>query len=59
MPSKSGKQHRLMEMVAHDPSAARREGIPQNVGRDYVEADKSAGKHFRGAKKKSSKQMWG
>ena len=24
MPSKSGKQHRLMEMVAHDPKAASR-----------------------------------
>lgn len=48
MPSKSGKQHRLMEMVAHDSAAAKRVGIPVSVGRDYVDADKSAGKHFRG-----------
>jgi hypothetical protein len=51
MPSKSGKQHRLMEMVAHDSAAAKRVGIPQSVGRDFVEADKSEGKHFRGPKK--------
>jgi len=40
MPSKSGKQHRLMALVANDPKAAKRLGIPQSVGRDYVEADK-------------------
>jgi len=51
MPSKSGKQHRLMEMVAHNPAAAKRVGIPPNVGREFVQADKSAGKHFRGPKK--------
>ena len=44
MPSKSGKQHRLMELVAHNPQAAKRLGIPQKVGRDFVAAD--VGKHF-------------
>ena len=44
MPSKSKAQHNLMAMVAHDPKAAKRMGIPQSVGRDYVEADK--GKSF-------------
>lgn len=44
MPSKSQAQHNLMEMVAHDPKAAKRMGIPQSVGKDYVEADK--GKKF-------------
>lgn len=39
MPSKSPKQHRLMEMVAHDPKAAKRLGIPQAVGREFVQAD--------------------
>lgn len=39
MPSQSGKQHRLMEMVAHDPSAAKRVGVPQSVGKDFVMAD--------------------
>lgn len=39
MPSKSKAQHRLMEMVAHDPAAAKRLGISQSVGRDFAAAD--------------------
>lgn len=39
MPSKSKKQHNLMAMVAHNPAAAKRLGIPQSVGEDYVHAD--------------------
>jgi hypothetical protein len=58
MPSTSGKQHRLMEMVAHNPAAAKRVGIPQKVGKDFVQADQAAGKHFKGPKKRS-KQVWG
>lgn len=44
MPSKSARQHRFMEMVAHDPKAAKRVGVPQSVGKDFSEADK--GKTF-------------
>lgn len=44
MPSVSKKQHNLMAMVAHDPKAAKRVGIPQSVGREYTAADK--GKTF-------------
>lgn len=40
MPSVSGKQHRFMEMVAHDPAAAKRVGVPQSVGQDFAQADK-------------------
>lgn len=40
MPSKSKAQHNLMAMVAHDPEAAKRMGIPQSVGKDYIAADK-------------------
>lgn len=40
MPSVSRKQHRFMEMIAHNPAAARRVGVPQSVGRDFVRADK-------------------
>ena len=40
MPSKSKKQHNLMAMVAHDPKAAKRLGIPQSVGKEFTEADK-------------------
>ena len=45
MPSVSRKQHNLMEMVAHNPAAAKRVGIPQSVGKEFVAADK--GKKFR------------
>ena len=41
MPSTSGKQHRFMEMVAHDPAAAKRVGVPQSVGKEYATADKA------------------
>ncbi len=33
-----------MALVATDPKAAKRLGIPRKVGRDFIEADK--GKHF-------------
>ena len=33
-----------MAMVAHDPAAAKRTGIPQSVGKEFVTADK--GKKF-------------
>jgi hypothetical protein len=32
MPSQSKAQHNLMAMVANDPAAAKRTGIPQSVG---------------------------
>lgn len=44
MPSTSKAQHNLMEMVAHNPAAAKRSGVPQSVGKDFVEADKAQGK---------------
>ena len=40
MPSVSASQHRFFEMVAHDPSAAKRLGVPQSVGKEFVAADK-------------------
>ena len=52
-PSKSGRQHRLMALVATNPKAAKRLGIPQSVGREFIEAD--VGKHFgthKGAKRR-------
>jgi hypothetical protein len=45
MPSVSQKQHNLMAMVANNPAAAKRVGIPQSVGKDFVSADK--GMKFR------------
>jgi hypothetical protein len=44
MPSVSKKQHNFMEMVAHDPAAAKRVGVSASVGKDFVEADKAQGK---------------
>lgn len=40
MPSKTQAQHNLMAMVANDPAAAKRTGIPQSVGAEFVKADK-------------------
>ena len=40
MPSVSGKQHRFMAMVANDPAAAKRTGVPQSVGAEFMKADK-------------------
>lgn len=48
MPSKNKKQHRLMEIVAHTKGGY--DDIPQNVGEDFVQADKKRGKFA--AKKK-------
>jgi len=58
MPSKSQAQHNLMAMVANDPAAAKRVGVPQSVGKEFVEADK--GRNFnRGGDMKESKKMVG
>jgi hypothetical protein len=40
MPSKSAKQHRFMEAVAHNPKFAKQAGVPQKVGKDFAAADK-------------------
>ena len=40
MPSVSQKQHNLMAMVANDPKAAKRLGIKQSVGEEFMKADK-------------------
>jgi hypothetical protein len=45
MPSKSKAQHNLMEGVAHNAAFAKKVGIPQSVGKEFVAADK--GKHFK------------
>ena len=45
MPSVSKKQHNLMAMVANDPAAAKRTGVPQSVGQEFLKADK--GRRFR------------
>ena len=39
MPSKSKAQHNFMAAVANNPQFARRAGVPQSVGREYMKAD--------------------
>jgi hypothetical protein len=58
MPSKTKAQHNLMAMVANDPKAAKRVGIPQKVGKEFMQADK--GRKFKeGGDMKESKAMVG
>jgi hypothetical protein len=45
MPSVSKKQHNLMAAVAKNPKFAKKVGISQSVGQDFLEADR--GKKFR------------
>ena len=47
MPSVSKRQHNFMEAVAHNPSFAKKAGVPQSVGKDFSEADKGR-KFFKG-----------
>ena len=44
MPSVSGKQHRFMAAVANNPKFAKKAGVPQSVGAEFMQADK--GKKF-------------
>jgi hypothetical protein len=53
MPSKSARQHRLMEAAAHNPAVAKKTGVPTTVAKEYVAADSAGGHHFSGRKKKA------
>jgi len=57
MPSTSAKQHRFMEAIAHSPKFAEKAGVSPSVGKDFVAADKKAGK-FQKKKSKAAK-MYG
>ena len=50
MPSKSKAQHKLMAAVANNPKFAKKAGIPQTVGADYMKADKKVKKYKSGGK---------
>jgi len=41
VPSTSAKQHRFMEAVAHNPAFAKKAGVPQSVGKEFSNADKT------------------
>ena len=55
MPSTSKKQHNFMAAIAKNPAFAKKVGIKQSVGKDFLTADK--GKKFRsgGIMEKESK----
>lgn len=40
MPSKSQKQHKLMQAAAHNSAFAKKVGVPQKVAKEYVSSDK-------------------
>ena len=44
MPSTSSKQHNFMAAVANNPAFAKKAGVPQSVGAEFMKADK--GKKF-------------
>jgi len=52
MPSESGPQHRYMEMIAHGGKPRSGHHPSVAVAKEFVAADKAAGKHFSGAKKR-------
>jgi hypothetical protein len=58
MPSKTKAQHNLMALVANDPAASKRLGIPQKVGKEFMQADKGR-KFNQGGEMKESKKMMG
>ena len=57
MPSVSGKQHRFMAAVASNPKFAKKAGVPQSVGEEFMKADK--GRKFAGGGDMESKKMIG
>ena len=58
MPSTSKKQHNFMAAVAKNPAFAKKAGVPQSVGQEFLNADK--GRKFKeGGDMKESKKMVG
>jgi hypothetical protein len=58
MPSSSKKQHNFMAAVANNPAFAKKAGVPQSVGKEFSNADKSR-KFKEGGDMKESKAMVG
>ena len=55
MPSTSKKQHNLMAAVAKNPAFAKKVGIKQSVGEEFLQADK--GKKFSGGGEVDKKDL--
>lgn len=54
MPSKSKRQHAFFQAIAHSPEFAKKAGVSQTVGQDFVNADKTAGKYQPKRKSKAA-----
>jgi hypothetical protein len=52
MPSKSQEQHDFMQAAAHNKEFADNADIPQEVAKEFVEADKEAGLWQKSEEKK-------
>ena len=57
MPSKSKAQHKLMAAVANNPKFAKKAGIPQTVGADYMKADKDKKYNMGGVMAHDKKEL--
>jgi hypothetical protein len=55
MPSKSKKQAKFMAAAAHNPSFAKKAGVPMNVAKEFNSAD--AGTGILSGKKKKRKRF--
>ena len=56
MPSTSKKQHNFMAAVANNPAFAKKAGVSQSVGQEFMKADKGH-KFAKGGDMKESKAM--
>ena len=56
MPSKTKEQHNFMAAVAKNPAFAKKAGVPQSVGQEFLNADKGR-KFAEGGNMKESKAM--
>ena len=54
MPTKSPAQSRLMRAAAHDSEFAKKVKVPQDVAKEFVEADKKEKEKAEEAKKKKA-----
>ncbi len=52
MPSKSPAQKKLMDAAAHNKEFADKVGVPQEVAKEFVEADKKVKQNESKVKKK-------
>lgn len=57
MPSKTDKQRRFMQAVAHNKEFAKKVGVPVSVGKEFVAADKGRKLREGGEMAESKKMM--